>query len=138
MRRTVCLLAALLVLPSLGSDAPKEYDGSMEEPSIEGTWRRTTASGHSLVMTFHSGDFTLAVGNTVLGRGSYRIDSSRNPRLLDKAPTYGAYKGATVKCLYHIDGGGALRIAYTPSDPEQRPRWFTGEGVEVETYKRVR
>jgi uncharacterized protein (TIGR03067 family) len=134
----MCLLAGVwLCVVALGSDSPKGYDGATEESGIEGTWRWTTASGHSLVMTFHSGGFTLAIGNTVLGRGSYRIDSSRNPLFLDKLPTYGPYKGVTVKCLYQIDGG-ALRIAYTPSDPEQRPQWFTGEGVEVETYKRVR
>jgi uncharacterized protein (TIGR03067 family) len=138
MRRIVCLLAGvLLVVPSVGSDAPREYDDKSEYVGIEGTWRWTTTSGHALVLTFHSGGFTLAVENTVLGRGSYRIDSSRYPLFLDKLPTYGPYKGVTVKCLYQIDGG-ALRIAYMPSDPEQRPRWFTGEGVEVETYKRVR
>src|SRR5262249_50642545 len=57
---------------------------------------------------------------------------------LDKMPTYGPYKGVTVKCLYQIDSGGALPIAHKPLDPQQRPQWFTGEGVEGETYKRVR
>src|SRR5262245_27862133 len=39
MRRTVCLLAiALLVLPSLGSDAPKEYDGTTKRDDVQGTW----------------------------------------------------------------------------------------------------
>ena len=139
MRRIVCLSAgALLCAVALGSDSPKEYDNRAEESGIEGTWRWTTASGHPVVLTCHSGGFTSAVGNVVLGRGSYRIDPGRNPHFLDKMPTYGPYKGVTVKCLYQIDSGGALRIAYIPLDPEQRPQWFTGEGVEVETYKRVR
>jgi hypothetical protein len=39
MRRIVCLLAALLVLPSLGSDSPKEYDGTTAwDDGLQGTW----------------------------------------------------------------------------------------------------
>jgi hypothetical protein len=41
MRRGMLLLPALLVLPLLGSDSPKEYDDKVAVAGIEGTWRLT-------------------------------------------------------------------------------------------------
>lgn len=39
MRRAVLLIAVLLVTALLSSDSPKDYDGSMTEDGLEGTWR---------------------------------------------------------------------------------------------------
>jgi hypothetical protein len=43
MRRIVCLLAGvLLVALGSGSDAPKEYDGSIDADDIQGAWELTS------------------------------------------------------------------------------------------------
>src|SRR5262249_52284330 len=72
MRRIVCLLAGvLLVVPSLGSDAPKEYDGATERDELEGTWElvgiecRPVQEGPSnqCVVTFRGGRFTKSYGD---------------------------------------------------------------------------
>src|SRR5581483_6543949 len=80
MRRTVCLLAALLVLPALGSDTPKEYDEKITLEELDGVWRATGFGQEE--MTCRGGDFAVEVGIDII-RGKYRSDNSCNPRHLD-------------------------------------------------------
>src|SRR6478672_4540007 len=115
MRRIVWLLAGvLLVVPSLGSDAPKGYDGATEDVGIEGTWRLTEYEidgakrepNFRCVLTLRNGTFTVHYTNdedTI--RGSYRLDPTRNPPHLDWLPSNGGGKGQTLLFIYQIDGG---------------------------------
>src|SRR5262249_53404922 len=66
MRRIVCLLAGvLLVLPSLGSDSPKEYDGATQLSNIDGSWQlvmrrqdgQETVFKERIIWTFRKGEF---------------------------------------------------------------------------------
>jgi uncharacterized protein (TIGR03067 family) len=149
MRRIVCLLAGvLLVVPSLGSDAPKEYDGATERDELEGTWElvgiecRPVQEGPSnqCVVTFRGGRFTKSYGDGDTLRGSYRLDPARKPSHLDQYLSTGPFQGRTQECIYRIDGD-TLRIALSTSrgdsDDFRRPQGFD-RPVVLSVYKRVK
>ena len=138
MRRTVCLLAALLlVLPSLASDSPKEYDGAtVKKDDLEGTWRlvavkydgKFMVSDH-LEYVFHRGTITFKVRGAETWQGSYRTDPTRKPSDLDMYST---------KWIYQIDGD-ALWMAYVPFKfRDTRPTGFDDNGISIQTFKRVK
>jgi uncharacterized protein (TIGR03067 family) len=145
MRRIVCLLAGvLLVVPSLGSDAPKEYDGAtVQVDELEGTWRMTENDGMMVdptsqrVTTFRSRTYTINWNDGDTDRGSYRIDSTHNPPRLSWVPSSGPWSGHTTTAIYQIDGD-TLRLAFygfgddPPEGFEVTGRYF------VQTYKRVK
>src|SRR5262245_1674647 len=97
MRRTTCLLTLVLfAVPSLGSDAPKEYYGATRADSIEGTWtvvsQKVVGIGRGrpldgLVLTFSGGQYQFQ--GDWDERGTYTVDRSRQPHHLDIAPTGG-------------------------------------------------
>jgi len=144
MRRLSLLFAALLVLPLLGSDSPKEYDDRTETAGIEGTWRAmeyefkgtTGKPTRQCVMTFRGGTLTSPWSDGDLWQGSYRIDPTRQPPHLDWIPSKGFYEGTTLKAICQIDGD-TLRIAYFDGRfTKQRPQGFNDKGVIVWVHKR--
>jgi uncharacterized protein (TIGR03067 family) len=140
MRRTVCLLAVLLVLPSLGSDSPKEYDGATEGDGIEGKWQCIAYQKQDpfqSVLIVRAGTYTISYKDGDVIEGNIRIDPNQNPAHLDENPLTGYLKGETLKCIYQIEGD-TLRIAGLPGLYVQRPKGFNDPGIEVSTYKRVR
>ena len=147
MRRFVCLLAGLLlVLPSLGSDAPKEYDGAtVQKEELEGTWRLTgfewdgkTKPGTQAVMTLRGGTYTITFSDGKTWRGNYQIDTTHQPAHLDWLGSSDGGPGKTNKCLYQIHGD-TLRIVNSFSgDTRQRPQGVSGHGVYIDIYKRVK
>jgi uncharacterized protein (TIGR03067 family) len=140
MRRTVLLLAGvLLVAASLGSDAPKEYDGATEN-EIEGTWRIVAVDldGRRLreeapwgKLTFRAGRWQFSAENGVVA-ASYTTDASCRPAHLDVI-----YDSDTRKFVYRIDGN-TLRMAEAQNWGDPRPRSIDGKGIIVHTYKRVK
>ena len=134
MRRTVCLLAALLVLPALGSDTPKEYDEKITLDELDGVWRATGFGQEE--MTCRGGDFAVEVGIDII-RGKYRSDNSCNPRHLDMIPSNSIAAGHTFNFIYQIDGD-TLRIAGFRVRRTERPRGFDDENAFIEIYKRVK
>jgi uncharacterized protein (TIGR03067 family) len=144
-RRTDCLLAGvLLVVPALGSDAPKGYDGAAEIDGIEGTWQAVSVenTGGTFLtppewrMTFRAGKFTWT-GGGIHPQGSYKVDAGKKPAWLDM--TYLPEGDPTLKNIFRIDGD-ILKIAWTLGDGE-RPQRFDIHGdrrQSVSTFKRVR
>jgi uncharacterized protein (TIGR03067 family) len=143
MRRTVCLLAALLVLPSLGSDAPKEYDGATAKADdLDGEWQLTavTFDGiqvtfHKTVVAFHGGRYT-ETGGKRQEIGTYKVAAVRSPAELDMTPSNGQDQGRTFRHIYRIDGD-VLKLARTMNGGA-RPENFQEEAVLLVTYKRVK
>jgi hypothetical protein len=89
MRRTVCLLAAPLVLPSFGSDVPKEYDGAKEKDELDGTWKCLPLEfddGLNLRPlpedTFRGGKWRQSTGKFLL-TGTYTAQTGHKPANLD-------------------------------------------------------
>jgi len=148
MRRFVCLLAGVLVVvPSLGSDSPREYDGATEMDGIEGTWRFVSAEriGGDVIwagppiLTFRGGRYVgLRDGRTV-ERGAYGVDNRQTPRHFDRFPESGPNRGLTLRYIYRVDGD-TLKIAETssPGLNVERPTGFTQNDVTILTWQRVR
>lgn len=145
MRRLSPLFAVLFVVPLIGSDSPKEYDGAMQEDKLEGTWQRIEIErngekidvGVQLVNIYRGDNFTSDYGgNSVTGR--FWIDPTRKPAHLDWIPSNGSYRGEPLKAIYQIDGN-KLKIAVM-ADPFdlRRPKGFIGNDLAVHTYKRVK
>jgi uncharacterized protein (TIGR03067 family) len=147
MRRIIWLLAGVLLAGvALGSDAPKEYDGAIEEPSIEGTWEYTRAeydgildkSGDRVVVTFCRGIYTTNRGDGDTIRATYRLDPARKPRHLDWCPTSGKLRGQTLRCIYAVEGD-TLRVANMMDDDDfRRPQGFNDKGLFISVFRRVK
>jgi uncharacterized protein (TIGR03067 family) len=146
MRRTLCLLAALLALPLLGSDAPKEYDGATQPDELEGTWRltefafedRKQALDFQSVLTLRGRTYRRDDSDGDTFRGSYRTDLSHQPSHIDWMPSKGHFAGRTLKFIYQLDGDTLREAGFPDEDYARRPRGFKDNGVEVWTYKRVK
>lgn len=132
-----CLLAALLIVPLLGSDSPKEYDDHATQSGLEGTWQvvecnfcgERSKPSQPWTLLLRRGTFVEDNGDGNLRNGSYCIDPMHNPRRLDRDGC---------KEIYELSGD-TLRIAYRLDQPEQYPQGFAGGRCEVVTvYKRVR
>jgi hypothetical protein len=137
MRRTTLLLPALLVLPLLGSDSPKDYDDRAQEDGIEGVWQlvRTEVGGVARdeqpgqFYTYRVGKFVWPAGPTT---GTYSVDSSfQPPRLTENAPI-----GET-RNIFQIRGV-TLRVAQRKFG-EGYPQGFDDrKNLIVGVFKRVR
>jgi uncharacterized protein (TIGR03067 family) len=142
VKKLTPLLAALLVAPLLGSDAPRDYDGRIEaaDVNIEGTWQlvgikhrgqEQPPNGWNLV--FQAGG-KYAWEGMIRVEGTYKLNGGRTPPHLDLLPTVPG--GHTAQCIFRIDGDVLVIVFYEPE--EKRPRGFTDEGVKVLTLKRLR
>jgi uncharacterized protein (TIGR03067 family) len=141
MRRFVSLLTvALLVVPSLGSDEPKEYDGAVHEAGLQGRWRRVAAEfggrsnldPGSWVYSFRGGTYAISCNGDVLQTGTYTADAGRLPAHLDFLS--GPGNEETWKYIYRVEGD-TLRIANMPGG-QVRPHAFDQKGVVLTTYER--
>ncbi len=145
MRRTVCLLAALLVLPSLGSDSPKDYDDAIQFDIIEGTWMSVgaTVDGAEVIIqksvtTFRRGFMKADYGDGDPIHGRYRVDATLTPWRLGVTPASGPLRGQTVQGIFRVEGD-TLKIAIDPQkENRRRPNGFDNKGLLVVTYQRVR
>jgi uncharacterized protein (TIGR03067 family) len=138
------LFAALLVLPLLGSDAPRGYeDGEAAADVLEGRWRKVRvvyggqdlgASGQPL-LTVRDGTFTWE-GSTPATAGTYVLRPGTRPARVDQLPTSGPGKDDTWRMIYRVDGD-TLLIAYTVSLREY-PKGFDDPDAFVTTMRRER
>jgi len=148
MRRFVCLLAGvLLVMPTLGSDTLREYDGeAVWDDGLQGTWQfvegrssgeiKILVPGGPVVRTFRRGRWEYRLNGELESEGVYATDTSRNPAYLDETTmAEGQAAGKTRKLLYRIDGD-TLRTAIS-SDGSERPDRFD-ESLYIVTWKRVK
>jgi uncharacterized protein (TIGR03067 family) len=138
------VLAALLALPSLGSDSPQEYDGTVQSAGIEGTWQAVSVENSGgryptppeWRMTFRAGNFTWT-GRGIHPQGSYKTGTDEKPARLDL--TFLPEGDPTGKNIYRIDGD-TLKIAWSLGNDE-RPQSFDIDGDRhrsVSTFRRVK
>jgi uncharacterized protein (TIGR03067 family) len=142
MRRTICLLACvLLVAPALASDTSERYDGPAESDGIEGTWEiawaeydglKTPRSGRE--ESFRGGKYTWK-DRTDCVQGVYRIDTSRIPHHLDVTPAKGTPFVAS-KNIYRVEGD-TLTVGWNPEDLDKRPADFH-DAKYIATFRRVK
>src|SRR5262245_18294003 len=128
MRRLVCLLAVvLLVVPSLGSDAPRGWDDAVVADELEGTWDEVTAESGGRArpfapwrLTFHDGRYTSALPGNVV-HGTYKASSGHR---LDWLPLDGPDPGRAMKLFFWVEGD-TLRMAFI-SGARALPPAFAG------------
>jgi uncharacterized protein (TIGR03067 family) len=140
MRRFVCLLAGvLLVVPSLGWDAPREYDGATKADELKGTWELVdhTMNGQKLlyeeVITFRGGTFTSCFGKNTPMKAPYRIDPTRTPAHYDYTLDGHHFRG-----IYQIHGDKLKVALRTDPNDTQRPHGFGEQNLFISTYNRVK
>ena len=148
MKKLRLLLAVPLVLPLLGSDAPKDYqDGIVYADGLEGSWLLVTyeAGGearkvaYGLVMTYRRGEVESRPPDGGRNRvmGTYRADPGARPATLDTFYTDGFHRGKTWRSIYRIDGD-TLYVGYQ-SGGARRPEGFDDKAdLHIETYRRLR
>jgi uncharacterized protein (TIGR03067 family) len=141
MRRLIPLFAALLLLPLLGSDSPREYDSATEMAGIEGTWQLLAVEhdGNKVnsitwVWTLRDGEYTRTDSNGDHGTGTYRINTNQKPPHFDlsaaKEGGYGALKGI-FQCQ-----GDTLKMAW--SHGGEYPKSFHDKDIWLGTLKRLK
>jgi uncharacterized protein (TIGR03067 family) len=142
MRRRIVWLVAvpLLVAPSLGSDAPKDYDGATQADELEGTWRLVAVEydgGRGIpavvTITYRGRNFTEVDGTT----GTFTTDVRRKPAHLDSTATTGYWAGRTVKGIYQRDCD-TLRIAFHLWGDERPTNFDEKRDLLVQTWKRMK
>jgi uncharacterized protein (TIGR03067 family) len=142
MRRPLWLLVALLALPLLGSDSPKEYDGAAEMCELEGEWEIVSVESDPVplpssgLMVFRDGKWRYSREDELVGTGAYTTDSNRKPCHLDLTFTEGGRKGQTWKYLYRHDGD-RLRIAERDGG-RSRPGSFDEQQLYILNLRRVK
>jgi len=139
MLRIVWLLAGvLLVVLSLGSGAPKGYDGTVAwKDGLQGTWHTVAGEiGGERVLLVADADQTFRAGKWYVSsnsEGTYTTDESYRPAYLDKRfPATGELR----KYIYRVDGD-TLWIGCMP-DGCNRPTSFDDKGICVVIWKRVK
>jgi uncharacterized protein (TIGR03067 family) len=145
MRRIVCLLVGLLlVVPSLGTDAPKEYDGVAEMDDIGGSWlliseeyegRKFDAEEGRFGpdgVTYRDGRFT-RVDPKEVRTGTYTTDTRHKPARLDM--TFDS--GRTVSFIYRRDGD-MLLLGLIWKRGAGLPNSFTDKDIHITTYRRAK
>jgi uncharacterized protein (TIGR03067 family) len=145
MRRIVCLLAGvLLVVASLGSDSPKEYDGAAEAADLEGSWQQVgavwngqlTVTDAGCVRTYRNGRETTHDDGRLVGDCPFTVDTSSRPARMDTVETAGKHKGKTWRHIYRVEGD-TLRMTHG-GPGEERPRSFENRDTYLGIYKRVK
>jgi uncharacterized protein (TIGR03067 family) len=144
MRRTVCLLAALLVLSSLGSDAPKEYEGATEIDGIEGVWRLIASESNGLTLclkdsaveTYLNGKWEYSSGDGSAS-GIYKADGRFSPAHLDRTHIIGENRPEITRTdIYRVDGD-TLRVGRRKGG-DGRPSSFGEKDVTILIYERIK
>jgi uncharacterized protein (TIGR03067 family) len=129
-----CGVLALLAGLLLAADPDKD-ETKRDRELLQGAWRATSveAGGKAFKperdsITFFEGDaFTVKKGDGVQVKGTFKIDTSKNPRTIDLTVTGGQVegdKGKVVRGIYQVDKE-ALRWCTAEPGDETRPKEFT-------------
>jgi uncharacterized protein (TIGR03067 family) len=140
--RLVLLFAAILVLPLLGSDSSREYDGATVKTDVlDGSWEVTEmnfngsdVSFHRTILAFRGGNYT-ETGGKRQEKGTYKADVARTEGHLDLTPSNGQDAGKTFQGIYRVDGD-VLQVA-RKINGKPRPLQLKEEAVLLITYKRL-
>lgn len=144
MRQVALLLIIACILPLLGSDLPREYDGATENGSIEGTWQwvsetkngvplfppaHTVTYRRSTIVTFQSNDEADIV--------DYDVDVTRKPFHFNRIRRVTNGEVQVWRCIFKIECN-TLTIAFPLRLNKGRPRSFDEKDIHVAVYKRVK
>jgi uncharacterized protein (TIGR03067 family) len=126
-----CLLAA---------GAPASDPLQREKDQLQGTWAvvRARHNGQAndkllnATLTIAGDQFTSKIGDTVYGKGTWKIDPASNPKTIDIHYSEGADKGKTVKGIYHLKDN--LWVVLFSSPGQDRPVSFDKDRKDGQTF----
>ena len=116
MTRLTTLAAALMILLTSvvsASQATSKPPAKMSAlmTAIQGTWQMTvqngqdiTSGGPMITITIKDNTYVQTVDGTVVQRGTFKIDESKKPHLLDTYITEGENSGQTQLGLIQVEG----------------------------------
>jgi uncharacterized protein (TIGR03067 family) len=140
------LLVALVGGLLLGADAGDQAKADKEK--LQGKWLVTSGvmDGTEIPkdqikgdLVFKGDTYTYTAGEGEGGAGTFKIDPSKKPKVMDSVPSEGPVKGQTIEEIYEIDGDNLKICLALPGNP--RPTEFKapeGSGRWLFTYKRAK
>lgn len=137
-------VVALALAAPLGADEKADADLK----AMVGKWKVQKAelggkdiAEHLKELKFEiraGGKYTVEVGEEK-DDGSFTVDPSKSPKVMDVKPTGGPHKGKTVKAIYKIDGDTFVVCYDFDTDTGKRPEKFESKPdtmLLLITYKR--
>ena len=98
-----------------------ERDGLKDPPDEQGWFPRGTFDGNAFVVTLADGSIPV--------KGTFKIDSTCQPKAIDFTDTFGADAGKTFLAIYSLDGD---RFVFCAADAgQERPQEFTTKCGQV-------
>ena len=137
-------LRLLLLVPLLGSDVPKDYNGAMAADGIEGTWVRVAAEMDGRKLDIIAGSLTFQGGGRLLEEragaapraGRFKLDAGPRPARLDiEYPS--DPPGLRRKFVCHVSED-TLKVGFALDWTAPRPGGFAERGTIIVTYRRVK
>ncbi len=133
------LLACMVVGLLLGADAPKD-DVKKDKEKLQGAWKAVTAEADGKLqddaeerrLTFSGDEFSLKKGEETMGKGKFKIDSSKKPKEIDLEfveSKRDALRGKTVLGIYELDGDTLKWCWNKPGG--KRPKEFSSQAADV-------
>jgi uncharacterized protein (TIGR03067 family) len=114
----------------LAADTPS--DKAKEEAKFKGTWTVSKMTSDGKEKEDTGGVKFVIKGNTITIRSegqdrkmTFKIDPTKDPKVIDLVPAEGKYKGKTLKGIYSFDND-TLKISFT-NPGEDRPTKFDSE-----------
>ena len=143
-----CVLMALVAAVMLAADKNKD-DVKKDKDLLQGVWRAVAAEsgGEALTLTkdsvtiFENDTFAVKTGDVVQVKGTFKIDTTKEPKTIDMTVTGGQVegdKGKVVRGIYEVEGKTLKWCAAEPGN-ETRPKEFatnTGTKHSLITYKK--
>jgi uncharacterized protein (TIGR03067 family) len=137
----VCVVGLLL-----GADA--KDDAKSDQQKLQGKWTLASGiqNGNEIPkdqvkgeLVFKGNKYSWTTGDGQGGSGTFTLDPSRKPKVLDSVPSDGPSKGETIKEIYDLDGDNFKICFSLPGS--KRPTEFKAEGGSnrwLFTYKRAK
>jgi uncharacterized protein (TIGR03067 family) len=141
--KLLVVLASGLLLGADGADQAKA-----DKEKLQGKWLVTSGVMDGIEipkdqikgdLVFKDNTYTYTVGDTESGGGTFKLDPSKKPKVMDSVPSDGPVKGQIIEEIYEIDGDNLKICLALPGS--KRPTEFKapeGSGRWLFTYKRMK
>jgi uncharacterized protein (TIGR03067 family) len=114
-----------------------EDDVKKDQDALQGTWKVVSAERDGkpveelkgFLMTFAKDTFAIKKGEEVVVKGTFKIDPSKSPKVMEMKITEGEGKGKDAHAIYELTKGG-LRWCSGEAGKDDRPKEFaTNQGA---------
>jgi uncharacterized protein (TIGR03067 family) len=122
------------------ADAGTDEAGKKDLEKLEGDWAAVeyTADGQklptddaqSLFRTVKGNDYTVLRFDKVIGKGTFTIDATKDPKTIDFLPATAKDKSQALPGIYQIDGD-RVKFCYAPAGKERPKEFASKEGSMV-------